>query len=432
MQTNTVTSYTLTGPTGTDAVPVKVSCTVDPTARAAFKVTGVSEVSAKEIQVRVRAALLASDLCTWPLGSVVVTVESPNGKPIASILDLPIALAIATAPTFPDALALDLSGFLVAGELGLDGTVRQVRGAFQGALLANALGLHALVPTGNGHEAQATDASVHMVSHLGFVRASIDHVVDKQFSRAKERRAPAGDFSDVRGQSDALAMVEDAACKYVEIAAPTILLLSGAPGTGKTMIARRIPTILPTTTHDERVRVTRVYSALGLLAGTGTGLVTERPFRAPHHTISTAALVGGGTGPRPGELQLATCGVLFLDELAEFSIVTLQALGATWRAMHYSVRPMIVASANPCPCGWATTGTGAPSARECTCPASSVERYRDRIEKAVDALSGGVGIKVTAHVVSLLALRTAASGPASEVIAARVQAQVAMRSGKEA
>jgi magnesium chelatase family protein len=395
-----ITSFTLSGLIGTDAAPVSIRCTVDAAKPAAFHVEGVSPAQSKEIAVRVRSAISASDLCAWPQGRVTIVVDAKGSKLLAPALDLPIALAIA---------GVDASGLLVAGELGLDGSVRPVRGALQAALLAKTLGLRGvLVPVKNVREAQealdGVDVAVYAISRL----ADLDRALSAKAESMKQsvRSGQALDFADVRGQAEAIAKVEQS------VATRAGLLLSGSPGVGKTMIGRRIPGLLPQMSRDEQIEVTRVYSALGL----SDGLVTERSFRAPHHTISAAALTGGGTSPRPGEVQLATRGVLFLDEVVEFTRAAIESLAYALDRMPAASRPLVVASANPCPCGWHGS-----TVRACTCTAATVARYTERVAWVAGKL--GLSIRAAVQPMSVDDLR----GPVSESsasIAGRIAASV--------
>jgi magnesium chelatase family protein len=282
-----------------------------------------------------------------------------------------------------------------------------VRGVLQAAILAQSLGLRGvLVPAHNAREAlEALDGklAVHAISAL----ADVEQALATKAEQSKTKTAPrtAADFADVRGQSEAVATVEQA------VKARAGLLLSGSPGTGKTMIARRIPGVLPPMSRDEQIEVTRVYSAVGL----AEGLVTQRPFRAPHHTISAAALAGGGTSRRPGEAQLATRGVLFLDEICEFSRGAIEALAHALDQMPAASRPLIVASANPCPCGWRDS-----TVRACTCTDDTVARYAARVKWA----AGKLGLSITAAVHSMVLddLRSGPAGESSALIASRIAA----------
>jgi magnesium chelatase family protein len=398
----TITSFVLVGPFSVEARPVTIRCAVNASKKpASFHVMdGVSSLpvaQVKEISARVRSAISASGICAWPTGRVEITLNAGGAKVQAATLDLPIALAIA---------GIDTDGLLVAGELGLDGSVRAVRGVLQASLLAKALGLRGvLVPGQNAREALAAadgNLAVHAVSHLADVAQAI--ATKAEPAKAASKAAPSGvDFADVRGQAEAVAKVEQA------VKARAGLFLSGAPGTGKTMIARRIPGVLPKMGRDEQLEVTCVYSAVGL----ADGLVSDRPFRAPHHTISAAALVGGGASRRPGEVQLATRGVLFLDEVQEFARGAIEALSEAIGRMPVASRPLVVASANPCPCGWRGSAT-----RACTCSDDAVARYAARAEWAATKL----GLTITAAVQLIGDLRSAAVGESSASIASRIGA----------
>jgi magnesium chelatase family protein len=251
------------------------------------------------------------------------------------------------------------------------------------------------VPVKNAREAQealdGADVTVYAISRLADLDRALSAAAEP--TKLTARSGQVLDFADVRGQADAITKVEAA------VKTRAGLLLSGSPGVGKTMIGRRIPGLLPGMRADEQISVTRVYSALGL----SDGLVTERPFRAPHHTISAAALTGGGTSPRPGEVQMAMHGVLFLDEVVEFTRVAIESLAQAIGAMPAASRPLVVASVNPCPCGYHGS-----TLRACTCTVATVARYADRVAW----MAGKLGLSIRAQVqpVSDDDLR----GPASE------------------
>jgi magnesium chelatase family protein len=366
---------------GVDGHPVRVEVHVS-NGLPGYTVVGLPDAAGRESRERVRAALLSSGL-GFPLKRITVNFAPATLRKSGAGLELAIALGILCAESELPADALD--GVAVLGELGLDGTVRSVPGAL---VLADALareGVAAVVvPEANFHEtALVRNLHVRAARHLGELRACLKGeepwpvVADAPSGPGEPMSMPAEplDLADVRGLAVARHALEIAA------AGTHHLLLAGAPGSGKTMLAQRLTTILPPLDDDEALEVTRIASTVA--AEPPRALVRRRPFRAPHHTASTAALVGGGTArPRPGEVTLAHRGTLFLDELGEFKASVLEALRQPLEehvvriarqaiSLEFPAQFLLVACTNPCPCG-----LGPPA---CRCSDAQRERYRRRL-----------------------------------------------------
>ena len=410
----TVTSCALLG---IDAYRVLVEVVTTAGQLPSYNVVGLPAASVREGAARIRSALEHAGF-PLPRKKVTVNLAPADRRKDGAAFDLPIALAVLIHEgTIKANLLADL---MLLGELGLDGSLRPVRGALAAALLARQLGMRGIVlPGASAREAAEVEGiEVFAADHLSEIIRALQSEAELPRGGvvAPLPVAPCGqvDMSDVRGQEAARVALE------IAVAGGHNLLMVGAPGIGKTMLARRISTILPPLAHDESLETTKIYSAIGMAQ---SGLVRDRPFRSPHHTISTSALIGGGSPPRPGEVSLAHNGVLFLDELPEFARASIESLrqpledrmvtiGRATGTVRFPASFLLAASANPCPCGWLGS-----EQRVCTCSAGSLERYRHRLS---GPLLDRIDIQVFVPHLTIAQMRDSTPGEASDVVRARV------------
>ncbi|GEM48925.1 ATP-dependent protease [Deinococcus cellulosilyticus NBRC 106333 = KACC 11606] len=400
---------------GVDAVPVTVEVDVA-SGLPAFNLVGLPDQAVSESRERVRAALRNSGL-PFPISRITVNLAPADLRKEGPLFDLPMALGLLVAQgMIPQQV---LSEYVVAGELALDGSLRAVPGMINMALMARTLQKKVLVPFLNAGEAALIEGVE--VYGANTLLEALNHLNGTRPLPLSPRPVPEQDeqtllcLSDIKGQTQAKRTLE------IAIAGGHNLLMMGSPGSGKTMLSRRSASLLPALTDEEALEVTRIHSAAGQLGA--RGLITRPPFRAPHHTVSDAGLIGGGSIPKPGEVSLAHYGILFLDEFPEFNRKSLETLrqpledgivqiSRARASVTYPARFQLIAAMNPCPCGWLGD-----TEKPCTCTPAERSRYVSRIS---GPLLDRIDLVVTVPRLTVEELNRAPEGEKSSVVRERI------------
>ena len=406
---------------GVDGQPVQVETDVTG-GMGGFAIVGLPDAAVRESKDRVTGALRNSGFA-FPGGKVTINLSPADLKKEGAAFDLPIAVSIIAASR--QAALPSLDRVVLLGELSLDGTLMPIRGALSMVIAAHQAGIERVIlPEGNGAEVQSLSGMLiypaknlfEVVQHLSG-KQPIPSQIQIPYEESLKDTEPLLDLSLVKGQQGARRALEIAA------AGGHNMLMIGVPGSGKTMLARCLPGILPRMTFEEACEVTRIHSVAGLLKP-GQGLMTQRPFRSPHHAVSAPALVGGGMDARPGEISLAHNGVLFLDELPEYAPNVLEALrqpledgfatiSRVRARAQYLSRCMLLAGMNPCPCGYYGSRI-----RTCTCGEYAIRKYLGHIS---GPLLDRIDLQVEVDAVPISEINSSAPSESSAQVRKRVQ-----------